>query len=70
MIHSATFKVGRYTCAMSFIWSTRQLACEWAPHVPPPKSLSKKEINQYRAGRDALFAEIARDHGNVLIIDV
>jgi hypothetical protein len=70
MSYSSTFQVGRYACTMSFVWSTRALACEWTPHTPPSKSLSKKEIDQYRAGRDALFAEVARDHGNVLIIDV
>jgi hypothetical protein len=67
MSYSATFDVGCYVCTMTFVRSTRRLACEWAPRVPPPKSLSKQELDQYRAGRDVLMAEIARGYGNILI---
>jgi hypothetical protein len=70
-MYSTTFKVGSYSCTMTFAQSTRQLACEWDPHEPPAKSLTKAEINQYRAGRDALMAEVARAlGGGILIIDV
>jgi hypothetical protein len=70
MTYSATFEVGRYTCTMTFVQSAPALQCAWSPHTPPAKSLSRKEIDQYRAGRDALMAEVARDYGNILIVDV
>jgi hypothetical protein len=68
--YSATFRVGPYTARMTFNPNTRQLACEWDPHTPPAKSLTRKEIDQYRSGRDALLAEVARAMGNILVIDV
>ena len=70
MTYSSTFKVGRYVCKMIFVPNTCRFECEWNPHEPPRKSLSKKEIAQYRAGRDALLAEVASDFGGVLVIEV
>jgi hypothetical protein len=70
MNYSATFSVGAYTCSMTFVASDRCLQCGWDPYQPPPKSLTKQEIEQYRAGRDALLARVARDLGNVLVIDI
>jgi hypothetical protein len=70
MTYSSTFKVGHYVCRMIFAPSTCRFEYEWNPHEPPRKSLTKKEIAQYRAGRDALLAEVASDFDSVLVIEV
>jgi hypothetical protein len=57
MNYSSTFRVGRYTCTMTYDTGTKHLACEWDPHLPPRGELSRKELDQYRAGRDALMAK-------------
>ena len=64
---SSIFRVGRYTCTMTFDANTKHLACGWEPHLPPRGGLSRKEIDQYRAGRDALMAKAG---GRVLIVEV
>jgi hypothetical protein len=63
------FPVGRYVCEMS--WSSAGgLRCEWSPDVPPPRSLGKKEVRDYRAGRDAFMQELAATiGGNVLVVE-
>ena len=67
---TSTFTVGRFTCEMS--WSpTSGIKCEWSPDIPAPKSLSKKEVREYRAGRDLFFQEVAATiGGNVLVVEV
>jgi hypothetical protein len=44
--------------------------CEWSPTTP--KELKKKERRRYRAGRDALLADVAERMGgkNILVIEV
>jgi len=66
---TSTFTVGRFTCDMS--WSPAGgLTCEWTPDIPAPKSLSKKDVRQYRAGRDAFVQQIAATlGGSVLLVE-
>jgi hypothetical protein len=62
-----TFRVGRFTCKLTF--ADGQLSAEWRPGLP--KRLSGKEWKAYRAGRDALIAEVAKAiGGGVLLVDV
>ena len=66
---TSKFLVGRYVCEIS--WSPAGgLRCEWSPDVPAPKSLGKKEMREYRAGRDAFVQKIASSiGGNVLVVE-
>jgi hypothetical protein len=44
---------------------------EWHPDVPNPKSLTKKQMARYRAGRDALVNDVAKRMGvNALVVEV
>jgi hypothetical protein len=62
-----TFRVGRYTCELTF--ADGQLSAEWRPGLP--KRLSNKEWKAYRAGREALMAEVANiTGGGVLLVEV
>ena len=62
-----TFKVGRFTCELTF--ADGQLSAEWRPGLP--KRLSNKEWKAYRAGRDALMAEVAKMlSGGVMLLEV
>jgi hypothetical protein len=62
------FSVGKYICEMT--WTGSGLKCEWSPDVPAPKSFGKKEMREYRAGRDAFVQEIASTiGGNVLVVE-
>ena len=67
---TSKFPVGRYVCEMS--WSqVGGLRCEWSPDAPPPRSLSKKEAREYRAGRDVFVQELASTiGGNILVVEV
>ena len=48
----------------------RGMCCEWVPDKPR-RPLTKQEIRNYRAGRDALLGEVAqRMGGNVLVVEV
>jgi hypothetical protein len=65
---SSTFRVGyRWRCSISAslvglsIDGGLSLRCEWSPKVP--KRLSPGEMADYRRGRDALLAEVARITG-------
>ena len=54
-----SFRVGKhYTVTMTMPkpepGAARYMTCEWAPTVPT--NLTKKELRQYRAGRDATMA--------------
>jgi hypothetical protein len=49
-----------------FNWNT----AEWSPHMAPQGSLSDKETQQYRQGRDAAYAELGKlIGGNILLIE-
>jgi hypothetical protein len=63
------FRVGRrYQCAMSIDASGGALTCAWSPEIPT--RLSKRELRDYRRGRDALVAELARlMNRSVLIVE-
>jgi hypothetical protein len=68
MTMTSKFPVGRFTCEMT--WTGSGLRCEWAPDVPAPKSLTKKEAREYRAGRDLFMQEIASAlGGSVLVVE-
>jgi hypothetical protein len=69
MTLTSQFPVGRFVCEMS--WTPPDgLRCEWSPNVPSPKSLGKREVREYRAGRDAFVQEIASSiGGNVLVVE-
>jgi hypothetical protein len=67
---SATFVVGRYTCTMTFPLPAGSAAtiATWLPETPG--KLAPEELAQYRAGRDALMAEVARQTGlNIAIVE-
>jgi hypothetical protein len=50
-------------------YSAAGLAAEWEPDVPTQR-LTKSELRDYRRGRDAFVAEIARHiGGNVLLVE-
>lgn len=71
MKFESTFPVGKYTCHMMIEGERGQavmIACEWQPDLPLPKSLSKAEMAQYRAGRDALVAKIAAALGGAALV--
>jgi hypothetical protein len=44
------------------------MACEWSPTTPT--RLNKKELRQYRAGRNAIVAEAVKLMGAALILEV
>jgi hypothetical protein len=63
-----TFRVGCFICEMTF--ADGHLSAQWSPDVPRRGSLSGGETAQYRAGRDALMAEVAKViGGNVLVLE-
>jgi hypothetical protein len=65
---SNTFLVGMYKCRMTYI-EGGSLCCEWDPDVPK-HDLTEQQQAQYKAGRDALVAEIVKDQrGSALIIE-
>jgi hypothetical protein len=66
---ASKFPVGKFICEMS--WSlTGGLRCEWSPDVPAPRSLNKKAIREYKAGRDLFIQELASTiGGNVLVVE-
>jgi hypothetical protein len=63
------FRVGDYLCEMSYRPSDG-LKAEWTPDLP--KKMSDDMWRQYRTGRDALFASVAKELGlgNVLVLEV
>ena len=63
-----TFRVGVYTCEMVYR-PGRELKASWRPDMP--RRLSDQEWGQYRAGRDALLAEVATAiGGSVMVVEV
>lgn len=64
------FRVGVYTCAMTYR-PGRELKVEWRPDMPNARSFSAQMMAEYRAGRDALLAEVATAiGGNVVVVEV
>jgi len=62
----STFEVGNYTCELTV--SMGGMKASWSPCMPT--KLSKKELRQYRAGRDALLANYAEETGaNVMLVE-
>jgi hypothetical protein len=60
------FKVGRYTCELTV--SMGGMNAAWSPHMPA--KLSKKQLRQYCAGRDALLAKYAEViGGNIMLVE-
>ena len=70
----STFPVGVYRVTIQITLDPKDRVADmkvmWAPHLPP-QSLSDHERAQYRAGRDALNAEIGKAlGGSILVIEV
>ena len=68
-----SWQVGAFTVTLSMPKPRpgRAQSCliEWAPDAPP--SMSAAEWGQYRAGRNAALAELARELGsNVAVLEV
>ena len=57
-----SFRVGHRTVTVTMpaprLGKVRYMTIEWAPD--PPRRLSKRELHQYRAGRNAAVAELAK----------
>jgi hypothetical protein len=71
MRYSNTFRVGRFTCTMTFDTATMHLTGQWEPDVPGQHSLTRKEVGQYQAGRDALMAQVSHETGlRTLVVEV
>lgn len=62
-----TFRVGKRKCTMSFSQESG-LHAVWQPNLPGRGELSKKEMAEYRAGRDALIAEVGKALGGSILI--
>ena len=60
-----TWRVGRRTVTMTApqirIGQVGMATVEWHPNIP--SKLSRRELKQYRTGRDAAFAELCADLG-------
>lgn len=70
---SRTWKVGNRTVTLTLPKPKRggvqSCVIEWAPDVPP--TVSAAELAEYRAGRNAALAELARElGGNVAVLEV
>ena len=59
---SNTVKVGKFICEMTL---SPHLTAQWCQNIP--KRLSRKELHQYYAGRNALLAEFAKAFGFELV---
>jgi hypothetical protein len=65
-----TFRVGVYTCEMVYR-PGREMKVEWRPDMPKARSFSAQMMDEYRAGRDALLAEVATAiGGDVMVVEV
>jgi hypothetical protein len=64
------WKVGSRTCTMVVpcLQPGRpvHVAIEWCPTMP--RRLSAEELSEYRAGRDAALAELARELGGSAVL--
>jgi hypothetical protein len=63
---STRFRVGkRFMCTLTF--ADGEMRADWSPM---PRRLKQKEWADYRRGRDALLAEVAKSiGGNVLTVE-
>jgi hypothetical protein len=62
-----TFLVGLHKCEMTY--SQRDgLHAKWVPKLPEAKSFSAQEMDQYRAGRDSLLAEVGKEMGGQVLV--
>jgi hypothetical protein len=64
-----TFRVGIRKCTMTYSKETG-ISSEWDPSTP--NNMSKQDLEQYRNGRNALLAKVAKELGvvgNVLVIE-
>src|SRR5215470_3804405 len=69
-----SFRVGKRTCTTT-IQAPRpgnpaHATAEWEPNLPD-RAFTKKELRQYRAGRDAIMAELGAllSGGGTLVIE-
>jgi hypothetical protein len=63
-----TFRVGRYKVEMTYRHGNAAVKTRWEPYMPT--RLSRKELQQYRDGRHALFEEVGKALGGpVLVIE-
>ena len=64
------FRVGKRTCTLTIqspqTGKVTQITAEWEPGVP--NRLSKQEMRQYRAGRDAIAAALAKKMGGGVMV--
>jgi hypothetical protein len=69
-----TFSVGRYRCTLTLAWQPHgagDMKVEWQPDVPPRRSLSRAEVEQYQAGRNAAIAAFSAEKGiGVAVVDL
>jgi hypothetical protein len=64
---SSTFRCGEYVCALSY-QPDGGLAAQWSPAVPTRGNFSAAAMEQYRAGRAALLAEVSRAIGGAVLV--
>jgi hypothetical protein len=60
-----TFAVGKFTCEMTFARGALDVA--WTPDTPKGE-LDEAAMKQYRAGRDTLLQEVAREYGGAVAV--
>lgn len=60
-----TFRVGPYMVEMTFLEGRGCLA-EWSPKPNGP--VGREYLDQYRAGRDALLAEVSKELGGSIVV--
>jgi hypothetical protein len=69
MTFQSTFKVGRFTCDMSFSFDRAdRFKCEWSPHLPKHGQLSKKDLAHYQRCRNRLMEEVAKATGQRILV--
>ena len=73
----STWRVGRYKVTMSVNLDAAergemsQSPAEWDPELPPKSAMTKACWRQYRAGRNALYQQVADIiAGAVLVADI
>jgi len=64
----STFKVGkRFRCTMSADTdSPGHVTCRWSPDMP--RKLKQRDIEDYRRGRDAFYAELGKATGRRIAV--
>jgi hypothetical protein len=65
-----SFRVGKRTCTMTIQAPQRgryaNITAEWEPTIP--NGFTKKELRQYRTGRDAIAVELAMQMGGAALV--